>query len=160
MLLIRSISTDEQTPDKSTEQALKKKKAESENGSEESVEESIEESIEASPARSDSSNSSTSDVAQPSTPAGSMIDNCQSSTLSSYPTLPPILHRTTPHYTTSPASPSLTPRTFMPPQYYLDRFLANHDRSEKIETQDDGLFVTQSPGLWMDGVARGYSHYH
>ncbi|KAL2263477.1 hypothetical protein VTK26DRAFT_6593 [Humicola hyalothermophila] len=108
-------------------------------------------------AEGNSSNTSASNVKGTPASAETTTANCQLPLPSSYLVgSPPILH------VAAPARyPDLTtPRAFMPPQYYLDRFLANHDRSTSVETEDDGLFVTQPSDPWIDSLAsRGYGYY-
>ncbi|KAK4104761.1 hypothetical protein N658DRAFT_188436 [Parathielavia hyrcaniae] len=60
--------------------------------------------------------------------------------------------------------PNLAPPGYVPPSqhYYFPQFMANHDRMENRDTEEDSLFVTQPPAPWMDGMApnRGYYYHH
>ncbi|KAL2019613.1 hypothetical protein VTK56DRAFT_9428 [Thermocarpiscus australiensis] len=45
--------------------------------------------------------------------------------------------------------PRPPPRSPMPSAHCLERFDANHARTEDTETEEDGLFVTQTSGPWI-----------
>ncbi|KAK4127424.1 hypothetical protein N657DRAFT_678032 [Parathielavia appendiculata] len=88
-----------------------------------------------------------------------IVIECQYPTNPSYPGhAPPIPRLAVP----SAPAPNFAPPGYMPPSpYYFHQFLANHDRMVNRDTEEESLFVIQSPASWMDGMVphRGY-YYH
>ncbi|KAL2136942.1 hypothetical protein VTI74DRAFT_103 [Chaetomium olivicolor] len=85
-----------------------------------------------------------------------LLDNCQYRMPSfsyDYP-MPP-------RFAIPSAPPRPSPGASFLPQYYFNRYLANHDRLGAGESEDNGLFVTQPPTQGDGAVAaRGYGYYY